>query len=806
MNKMYILFLIGVFSLIISKKYHSDYYNNVTNILNKYPKVDIDYIFSKPVSKNIEETKGNNSTNNPSSNIFRNIFYDYYQTSVPLYEEKMKCYFPIKKNISLHLDKDYNNFTKTKNISKFFGKNYLKSLKGKCEKYYVERWYYTLCPLIGGMQTLSYIKSQDSQKQQEKQEVNYLGYESDENYYNNNSVFLTNLDSNTKKFVEKKYYNELNDIYEENLYNNNVENSKIIGIYNNFIKLYGNNVFDSSKYPNKDKIFQIEYKTYLSNEPKYLIADIYKIVSDNLILINQTIELNEIIKIKKIEKIKILKKEKKNLYHTFFNQSFFLYDEYVYSSKINLLLCSAKNCFITISNNNEKTYRIETIIDPKFAILESGLKKNMKLTEKDNYLIFYGDEKLYFYGKGDIEELIETEDPDLLILFGENLNIEKSDEIILLYNGTSTEYGNAIFMDTLLGKFIKLKFQSRINATHYHVKMMNKKDKTIFDKQISLDDKYIIVKYNKNKNEYKKKSSEHKYAILGNEKNISLENKNLSYEIKKDSLIITDKSKQKKNNTKSKNNTYLINNNQEFIITFELSVYNDILKESYINLCFSKNKECKQGDYEFLFDLKNNGIVIKQINNETTEPIAFTVNKINNGGNIYKYGIIYMNSTLYLNNYFSDDKNKGESEIILKYKINKEKYDINYMMINKQKSGNIFINDIKIINSVSFDIFKNIYLYNTKYLLDDRTVFIDTFENGDYCDPIKANRKVIIKYICDEEGIYDLKLEKVNEDKKNICVYNYYAKSRLLCNPNTFMKNYAKFSPVKTFCYLDDEK
>ena len=163
-----------------------------------------------------------------------------------------------------------------------------------------------------------------------------------------------------------------------------------------------------------------------------------------------------------------------------------------------------------------------------------------------------------------------------------------------------------------------------------------------------------------------------------------------------------------------------------------------------------------------------------------------------------------MNSTLYLNNYFSDGKNKGESEIILKYKINKEKFDINYMIINKQKSKNIFINDIKFYDKVSFYLFKNIYFYNQKYLINDSTTFVDIFEKGDYCEPIKANRKVIINYSCDEEGIYDFKLMNVYEDKKNICIYNYYARSRLLCNPNTMMKNYVKYSPVKTFCYLDN--
>ena len=125
------------------------------------------------------------------------------------------------------------------------------------------------------------------------------------------------------------------------------------------------------------------------------------------------------------------------------------------------------------------------------------------------------------------------------------------------------------------------------------------------------------------------------------------------------------------------------------------------------------------------------------------------------------------------------------------------------MIINQLNSTNIIIDDIKFIDSIPFNIFKNIYIYNQKYLLDDNTIYIDTFEKGDYCEPIKANRKVIINYSCDEEGIYDFKLTKVHEDKKSICVYNYYAKSRFLCNPNYMMKNYLKKSGTKTSCYLD---
>ena len=301
-----------------------------------------------------------------------------------------------------------------------------------------------------------------------------------------------------------------------------------------------------------------------------------------------------------------------------------------------------------------------------------------------------------------------------------------------------------------------------------------------------------------------KKKTNHPFYIIGNDKNISLTNRS-SYKIKKESLIISKNTNQNNITKEEKGNKkyYSILNNKEFTVSLELSLFDEKYKESYTTICFSETKKCKPGDYEILFDLINNGIIINKNTNETDESKAFTINKKDVEEKMNKYAIIYINSSFYINNYFGNGGNKGESEIILKYKLDKEIKDINFMIINRKRSKNIFINDIKIYNSVTFDIFKNIYIYNQKYLLDDNTVYIDTFEKGDYCEPIKANRKVIINYSCDEEGIYDFKLTKVHEDKKSICVYNYYAKSRFLCNPNYMMKNYLKKSGTKTSCYLD---
>ena len=806
MNKTLIFILIVILNSNIFSKYKSSYYKNTSNILEKYPKIDIDYIFS---NQNNEILQNENSQNNqkdssksnknvPSSNIFQNTFFDYYQTSVPLYDENMKCYFPIKKNISLDINQEFNNNIKIKNISKYYGKSFIKILKGKCEKFYIERWYYTLCPLVGAMQTLSYIKQNEKKKEEEeeKQEVNYLGYELNVNY--NNSDFLNNLYGEYKEFAEKKYQNEIMDIKEENLFNIYGKRNKIIGIYKNIVKFYGENAFDSNSYVNNEKYFILEYSNSKKKDFIIFKTNIIKVISNNLILLNETIDINQLLKINKIKKIKIVKapnSDTSNNLKPFFNQSFFIYNDYLYTSKLNMILCINMNCHVTISNDIN-LYKLDIIVDSKLAILEKGIDKNRNNYKNENYCLFFGDEKLYFFGQGEIEELTETNDPSTFILSGENLNIENTEEILLLFNDTFVDENNYVFINDIFNsKFITLKYQQRINQTHFKVKMINKKDIIYFEKQITLDGKYIIVKNNTKKEKEEKKKEEAKYVILGNEKNISLEG---NYQEQKEKIKIE--------NSEEEYQEYKIPNNKEFIYNFELSPYNYNLKDSFITICFSTYKKCKPGeDYEMIIDINNDGLLIQKINEDSkNNSLIYSMVKFKNNENKIKSGIIFINSTIYFNSIYKEEKNVEESEIKLKYKIKNDSYTINYIIINKYKSKNILIENIQLEEYVSFEIFKNIFLYEQKFLLDDNAIFVDTFENGDYCSPIKAPRRVIIYYSCDEEGIYELKITNVFEDKKDICVYHYYAKSKYLCNPNMLMKNYLKFSGLKTYCFLDN--
>ena len=809
MNKAFIFILIVIFYSINHSKYESSYYKNVSNILEKYPKIDIDYIFSNQEKENLQNEVSTQSyssetkkKNNLISNPFQSIFYDYYETSVPLYDERMKCYFPIKKRISLDINSELDNITKVKNITKYYGKIFIQLLKGKCAKFYIERWYYTLCPLVGAMQTLSYIKPNEKKKEEEeKQEVNYLGYALNDQY--NNNDFLNNLNGKFKEFAEKKYFNEIMDIREDNLFNIYGTKNKIIGIYKNVVRFYGENAFDSNKYINYNKYFILEYSNIKKNGIITFKSNIIKVINNNLILLNETIDRNELFKISEIKKIKILKSNKidiPNNVNSFFNQSFFIYKEYLCTTNINLIVCLKMNCHVTISND-KNLYKLDIIVDSKFAILEKGIdkKKDINSYENEKYCLFFGDEKLYFFGRGEAEELAEADDYLTYILSGKNLNIENTEEILLLFNDTFVENNNYVFINDIFNnKFLSLKYQQRINQTHFKVKLSNKKDLLYFEKPISLDGKYIIVKNNTKKNKEEEEKEEARYVIIGNDKNISLENNNQE---KKEIIKI--------DNSKDEYQEYKVPNNKEFIFNFELSPYNYNLKDSYITVCFSSDKKCKPGeDYEMIIDIKNDGLLIQKINetNNNNNSLVYSMVQFNYNEKIIKSGIIYMNSTIYFNSVFKEEEEKGleESEIKLKYKIKNDSYTINYIIINKYKSKNILIENIQLEEYVSFEIFKNIFLYEQKFFLDDNAIFIDTFENGDYCSPIKAPRRVIIYYSCDEEGIYDLKITNVFEDKKDICVYHYYAKSKYLCNPNKLMQNYLKFSGLKTFCYLDN--
>ena len=97
------------------------------------------------------------------------------------------------------------------------------------------------------------------------------------------------------------------DIKEENLFNIYGKRNKIIGIYKNIVKFYGENAFDSNSYVNNEKYFILKYSNSKKKDFIIFKTNIIKVISNNLILLNETIDINQLLKINKIKKIKIVK-------------------------------------------------------------------------------------------------------------------------------------------------------------------------------------------------------------------------------------------------------------------------------------------------------------------------------------------------------------------------------------------------------------------------------------------------------------------------------------------------------------------
>ena len=230
-----IFFIFSTFYLEVnSKKSSSSYKYDYFNILDKGPKTDLNYIF-----KDNNDRKNNN---NKISNIeqysklidetfpsYQSLFFTDLQTITPLYDQSIKCLFPIKKDILFHNDLYINsnffqNKTKIKIIPTYLAQFYLKPLINLCFNYFVDRWYYKICPFNKAIQTLSFLKKNPKTGKEEK-EVNYLGYASndtndltDEDYFYSESPYK-------KEFFKKEIYKFFN-------------KSQIIGIFQNVIKIY----------------------------------------------------------------------------------------------------------------------------------------------------------------------------------------------------------------------------------------------------------------------------------------------------------------------------------------------------------------------------------------------------------------------------------------------------------------------------------------------------------------------------------------------------------------------------------------
>ena len=812
-----------------------DYYN----ILDKSPKADMTFIFNNKNqnNKNNQKKKDDNYTKLVDETFpsYQSIFFTDSETITPLYDQNIKCQFPYKKDIlfddNIYYNNDFfKNATKIKIIPRMYAKILLKSLNNLCFNHFIDKWYYKICPFNKAVQTLSFLKKNEKTGKEEK-EVNYLGYASNEtNDIDEEEYFFTEA-SLSKETFNQEIYTFFN-------------KSKIVGIYKNVIKIF--------EPPDKQKEFKkIEDKENQKNE---ILEDFYiykyqfkkleidfdlkqleQIENINQYHINDNIKNLDEFKLKNGSKIvtyeRIIKKAiNKNLFllnedlppiksgvvntriilypknqEDYYNKEFFIDKNLLYCENCNLIKCQNNNCYITLSKEKEKNYKIIDFLDEKLVVLDSTI--NDDISRKSKFALFSNDNYLFLFGKGKINEIqklkeIKTDDKSnevinyKYILKGKKLSLEEGQQILVQFKQIK-KIEHIIIKDMHNPKFNLLcTINKKLNDTHFEVSIHNINNSSYVNSTfIPLGTNYFIIKNQTN-----------------NKNNISKINKskNIIYNMNIGTNIF---------NINQLTQITIPNNNFNFDIPYRLfdsniihnqNVFHFVLKklspwkESYINICLSKNDTCNYDDYEIIIHSKK-GILIHNKKSSAEKLIKDSL-LFHSNDNINLFtekiicDIILVNSSLYINVIDISEY----SAIKLKYKLKKEDFDnIKYAIVSPKKSNNIKMKGIYITNIISLKLFMNIYFFDKTYMLDNKAIFMETFTNGDYCEAIKKNRTVKVFYMCDESGINNLKIVKVKESKDRLCEYIYYIKSRFLCNPNNIMRTQINSSSSKSFCFSD---
>ena len=834
-NYIFLIFFIFSFFSIQIFSLSSEY--DYVNILDKSPKSDMTYIFNEHKEKSnnqYQELEEYSKLVDETYKSYQSLFFKDLQTITPLYDQTINCYFPQKKEISFNNDLYINHYffkntSKIKIIPDKFAKILLKPLYNICYNYFIDKWYYKLCPFNKAIQTLTFLKKNPKTGKEEK-EVNYLGYASNDTEDFNEYDYFYEESPFNKKFFEQKIYKFLN-------------KTKIVGIYKNVIKIYDSidtqNEFSKISEDNKTNeilqdylIYKYQYKKLEIDYDRSFIKKAKKMPGINSKILNEyknsgnpnIITYEREIKKSVNKNIFLLNEELPPLFEgivntriitypynqdDYYNKEFFVEKNMLYCEHCNLLKCQSNNCYLTLSKNKKEYFKIIDFIDEKLVILDSTIPKDISHNSK--FALFINDEFIFFFGKGKISE-IKREKIDKneqkneknreiykYYLKGKSLDLNKGDNILIpLKDVKKGEY--IIIKDKNNSKlFLDCVINNIINETHYEITINNLFNSSFANSSIiPVGQKYFKI--------------ENKQKINKKEENIQLINKskNIIFNTNIDKNIF---------NIEQISQISIPRNNLNIDIPYRIfdlkepnnqTVFHFVLKkmspwkEAYINICLSSNESCSENDIEIILHSKK-GILIhipkisseKKINDSllfySNDVVNFFTEKI-------ICDMIFINSTLYINVMDYSEN----SFIKIKYLFKPEYFNkIKYAIISSFKSMNIKIKNIYASNVISQNLFKNIFFYDKLYLLDDKAVYMETFTNGDYCPVIHAPRSVKVFYMCDESGISNLKINKVFEAKNRLCEYKYFVKSRFLCNPNNIMKTQLNTTFSKTLCYTD---
>ena len=382
-----VIIFTSFYSEINSKQKGSSYKYDYFNILDKGPKTDINYIFNENNPKknqNFINTENYTQLVDETFPAYQSLFFTDLQTLTPLYDQTIKCNFPIKKDILFYNDlyinnNFFSNKEKIKIIPTNLAKIYLKPLINICYNYFIDRWYYKICPFNKAIQTLSFLKKNPKTGKEEK-EVNYLGYASNDTNDFNEMEYFHNESPYKKDFFEKEIYKFFS-------------KSQIVGIFQNVIKIYDSpdhhkefkKISEENKnneeilpdyliYKNQFKKLEIDYKIEqiesIKDISKYKINDIYITLEEfkkhnksNIITFEREIR-------KSINKNVFLLDHdlppvQSGIINTriiaypyyqddYYNRAFFVEKQFLYCEHCNLLKCQTHNCFLTLSKDKEK--------------------------------------------------------------------------------------------------------------------------------------------------------------------------------------------------------------------------------------------------------------------------------------------------------------------------------------------------------------------------------------------------------------------------------------------------------------------
>jgi hypothetical protein len=184
------------------------------------------------------------------------------------------------------------------------------------------------------------------------------------------------------------------------------------------------------------------------------------------------------------------------------------------------------------------------------------------------------------------------------------------------------------------------------------------------------------------------------------------------------------------------------------------TVFRMKLEKMYLNSNYSSNglsflrlllevKDPSNSDIEVLINSEK-GILVRRIDSEEF--------------NFYDTGIrTLFQESLFFDIILKDDKlyiniKKDSSEIVLDYTVG----TVNQLYVDINKSDNVQIKDIRKINIIENKYLRNLFVYNIKTKLSDRSYWVEEFENGDICQQMKTNRKTRVEYRCDYSGNYDI--------------------------------------------------